>query len=280
MGVPLDSREAIVSRDAVGTELAAGGRRADGPSRDAAQRQLFRLADIVGYSSRDRNDGIVDTTKLRNLDRFFVSLLERRRAGTCGEARHRYCRRRLRASPACTSSRSGLAGGLAVVAWSNHLHAAPPRPARTADPGAQKFRPFYTDKADHSGVEQTIPRDPRVTPLGRLLRRTNIDELPQFWNVLVGEMSLVGPRPHPIGMRAAGVRYEDLVLAYPLRTLVKPGITGLAQLRGFRGPTIDANSARMRVFCDLVYIENFSILSDFKIMFLTLLRELSGGTGH
>jgi lipopolysaccharide/colanic/teichoic acid biosynthesis glycosyltransferase len=142
-----------------------------------------------------------------------------------------------------------------------------------------KFRTLYADRCDPSGVVQAVPGDQRITPVGRLIRRTNIDELPQLWNVLTGHMSLVGPRPHPIGLRAGGVKYEELVLAYPLRTMVKPGITGLAQLRGYRGPTSERIPARMRIVCDLAYIANFSLLHDVKIMLFTVLRELRGGTG-
>jgi lipopolysaccharide/colanic/teichoic acid biosynthesis glycosyltransferase len=80
-------------------------------------------------------------------------------------------------------------------------------------------------------------------------------------------------------MHGGGTRYEDLVLAYALRTLVKPGITGLAQARGYRGPTIDPIQARMRIVCDLIYVAEFSNLLDIKILFLTVLRELRGLTG-
>jgi lipopolysaccharide/colanic/teichoic acid biosynthesis glycosyltransferase len=142
-----------------------------------------------------------------------------------------------------------------------------------------KFRTLYADRCDESGVHQAMPGDRRITPLGRLLRRTNIDELPQLLNVLKGDMSLVGPRPHAIGMYAGGTRYEHLVLVYPMRTLVKPGITGLAQLRGFRGPTRDRTSARMRIVCDLQYVAEYSNMLDLKILLLTILQEMRGGTG-
>ncbi len=138
-----------------------------------------------------------------------------------------------------------------------------------------KFRTMYWDQCDHSGVEQTTENDARVTPLGNYLRRWNIDELPQLLNVLRGEMSLVGPRCHAVGMRAAGVLYEQLVPEYHLRHLVLPGLTGLAQVRGLRGPTVRESKARARVAADLHYIENYSILMDLKIMLMTIL----GGKG-
>jgi lipopolysaccharide/colanic/teichoic acid biosynthesis glycosyltransferase len=142
-----------------------------------------------------------------------------------------------------------------------------------------KFRTFYADRADPSGQKQTTANDERVTPLGRLLRRTNIDELPQFWNVLIGDMSVVGPRPHAIGMRACGMLYEDLVPAYHLRHLVKPGITGLAQVRGFRGVTTARLQARGRVFNDLLYIQRAGIRLDIEILLATLVQEIREGTG-
>jgi polysaccharide biosynthesis protein PslA len=142
-----------------------------------------------------------------------------------------------------------------------------------------KFRSMYTDRCDPSGVNQTVKDDPRITRMGRIIRRTNIDELPQLLNVLRGEMSLVGPRCHAIGMLAAGVPYEDLVQQYHRRHLLKPGITGLAQMRGLRGPTDRPSKARARIACDLYYVENFSIWLDLKIIIGTIRSELTGGQG-
>lgn len=142
-----------------------------------------------------------------------------------------------------------------------------------------KFRSMMTELGDPTGVAQTVANDPRVTRVGKFLRRSNIDELPQLLNVLRGDMSLVGPRCHALGMMAAGVPYEELVPEYHLRHRVRPGITGLAQMRGLRGPTDTAYKARARVLSDLYYVENFSLLLDIKIIFGTLRNELLGGTG-
>ncbi|WP_244490047.1 sugar transferase [Rhizobium sp. Leaf386] len=142
-----------------------------------------------------------------------------------------------------------------------------------------KFRSMYTDLCDNSGVRQTIDNDPRITPLGRILRKTNLDELPQLWNVLTGDMSLVGPRPHVPDMLAAGRSYSELVQGYENRHLMRPGITGLAQARGLRGPTEQRWMAIRRVVCDVEYVRNFSVLLDIKIMVRTLINELKGGTG-
>ena len=142
-----------------------------------------------------------------------------------------------------------------------------------------KFRSMYADKCDISGVAQTVPGDPRVTRLGQFMRRANIDELPQLINVLKGDLSLVGPRCHAIGMRADGVSYEELVPQYHCRHLMRPGITGLAQLNGYRGPTIEAGPAIKRIAYDLEYVADFNIFRDLKIMFFTLVREMGGGTG-
>ena len=124
-----------------------------------------------------------------------------------------------------------------------------------------KFRSMYTDRCDITGVAQTIKDDPRVTPIGRVMRRTNLDELPQLINVLRGEMSLVGPRPHVPGMLAAGELYEDLVPEYERRHLMRPGITGLAQVNGLRGPTTERKPSVERVMCDLTYVRDFSPLA-------------------
>ena len=142
-----------------------------------------------------------------------------------------------------------------------------------------KFRSMRSDLCDPSGVAQTVADDPRVTRVGAVLRRTNIDELPQLLNVLRGDMSLVGPRCHAIGMLAAGVLYEELVPAYHERHRVRPGITGLAQMRGLRGPTDRPGKARARIACDLHYIENFSVGLDLRILCGTLISELRGGKG-
>jgi polysaccharide biosynthesis protein PslA len=142
-----------------------------------------------------------------------------------------------------------------------------------------KFRSMRTDLGDSTGVAQTVKNDPRITRIGAIIRKTNIDELPQLLNVLKGDMSLVGPRCHAIGMLAAGIPYEDLVPNYHRRHSVKPGMTGLAQMRGLRGPTDRPGKARARIACDLYYIDNFSVLFDLRIMFGTVLAELRGGKG-
>lgn len=143
-----------------------------------------------------------------------------------------------------------------------------------------KFRSIYACFADHSGREQVTADDIRVTPLGRMLRRRSIDELPQLFCVLRGEMSLVGPRPHAFGMLAGGVQYDQLVPYYRTRHLVmKPGITGWAQVNGLRGRTDDARLARMRIDHDLAYVQNFSLWLDLVIIFRTLRQEIMSGSG-
>jgi lipopolysaccharide/colanic/teichoic acid biosynthesis glycosyltransferase len=142
-----------------------------------------------------------------------------------------------------------------------------------------KFRSMRTEMCDATGVAQTTANDPRVTRIGALLRKTNLDELPQLFNILVGDMSLVGPRCHVPGMLAAGSLYEDLVHDYHLRHLVRPGLTGLAQVNGLRGPTDREDLARGRIAHDLDYVRNFSFVSDVKIMVRTFVQELRGGSG-
>lgn len=142
-----------------------------------------------------------------------------------------------------------------------------------------KFRSMRTNLCDATGVAQTVKNDPRVTRIGAILRRTNIDELPQLLNVLKGDMSLVGPRCHAVGMLAAGIPYEELVPDYHRRHTMRPGLTGLAQMRGLRGPTDRPGKARARIACDLHYVENFSFWLDMRIIFGTVISELRGGKG-
>jgi Undecaprenyl-phosphate glucose phosphotransferase len=132
-----------------------------------------------------------------------------------------------------------------------------------------KFRTMFVERSDASGVAQTRPNDPRVTRVGRWLRRASLDELPQLANVLAGSMSMVGPRPHPLAMRAADRLYHEAVGEYFARHRVKPGITGLAQVSGCRGETDTIEKARQRIALDLAYIDEWSILTDLKIIVRT-----------
>lgn len=143
-----------------------------------------------------------------------------------------------------------------------------------------KFRTMAQDKCDSSGISQTVEGDPRVTRIGRFLRRTSLDELPQLINILKGEMSVVGPRPHVPGMLAAGIPYEDFDPRYSARHSVRPGLTGLAQVKGFRGETSAPFPARMRIEYDLEYIRRQSFALDLKIAVLTFWREFFRGSGY
>jgi Undecaprenyl-phosphate glucose phosphotransferase len=128
-----------------------------------------------------------------------------------------------------------------------------------------KFRSMYDDAEAETGPVFASEQDPRRTPLGKLLRRSNLDELPQFWNVLRGDMSIVGPCPErPLFV----AQFKDKIPSYMLRHKVKAGITGWAQVNGWRGNT----SIEKRIEYDLYYIENWSVRLDLKIMWLTLLR--------
>lgn len=129
-----------------------------------------------------------------------------------------------------------------------------------------KFRTMVQAAEGDPDVRQAVRNDPRVTPFGRFLRRTSLDELPQLWNVVRGEMSLVGPRPHAVPHNEY---YASLIGDYLGRHRVKPGITGWAQIHGFRGETATQEQMRQRIEHDLYYIENWSILMDLKILLLT-----------
>ncbi len=133
-----------------------------------------------------------------------------------------------------------------------------------------KFRSMYADRLDHGAVKQVTRNDPRVTRVGRFIRKTSLDELPQLFNVVFkGNLSLVGPRPHAIVARAADISYEEVVDGYFARHRVKPGITGWAQINGWRGETDTPEKIQKRVECDLYYIENWSILLDIYILAVT-----------
>ena len=131
-----------------------------------------------------------------------------------------------------------------------------------------KFRTMRHDRPREQGVPQARKNDPRVTRVGRILRCTSLDELPQLFNVLRGDMSMVGPRPHAV---AHNEQYAELIGGYHGRHKVKPGITGWAQINGFRGETDTLEKMRLRVEHDIFYIENWSLWFDLKIMFLTSL---------
>jgi len=133
-----------------------------------------------------------------------------------------------------------------------------------------KFRSMRNDKADLKAEQQTVAGDARVTKIGRFIRKTSIDELPQLINVLKGDMSLVGPRPHAVGMKTAGKASMDLVNEYAHRHKVKPGMTGWAQINGSRGPLHNADDVAERVRLDVEYIERSNVLWDIYIMLKTL----------
>lgn len=134
-----------------------------------------------------------------------------------------------------------------------------------------KFRSMKTNVA--SKTSHTIKNDVRVTKIGAFLRKTSLDELPQFFNVLTGDMSVVGPRPH---LKSLSIEYQKNVNNYLDRHNVKPGITGLAQVRGYRGEIKKKSDIKNRIRLDIFYIENWSILLDVKIIFQTVFNVFKG----
>jgi lipopolysaccharide/colanic/teichoic acid biosynthesis glycosyltransferase len=138
-----------------------------------------------------------------------------------------------------------------------------------------KFRSMRVD--DHSQFVQCVSNDPRVTNIGALLRKTSIDELPQLWNILKGDMAIVGPRPHAVEHDA---QFAKLLPHYFDRYSVKPGLTGLAQIKGFRGPTPTLKSMGKRIAADLEYANQKSFLGDVKIILQTVPLVISAQNAH
>jgi polysaccharide biosynthesis protein PslA len=135
-----------------------------------------------------------------------------------------------------------------------------------------KFRTMRNDAGDVRGVRQTVQGDARVTPVGRILRKTSLDEIPQLFNVIKGDMSLVGPRPHALSHDR---EYERRIALYARRHNVKPGITGWAQIHGFRGVTDTDDKMRQRVEYDLYYIDNWWLGLDLQIILRTVISPAS-----
>ena len=144
-------------------------------------------------------------------------------------------------------------------------------PSRKGEAGetfkCYKFRTMSDSDNPINGTKSTIVNDPRITKIGKFLRKTDLDELPQFFNVLKGEMSVIGPRPHRIHLQKD---FRRSVNNYMLRSYVKPGITGWAQVNGWRGPTTTDKQKNERIKHDLWYIENWSFWLDIKIIYMTL----------
>ncbi|MEO6338879.1 MAG: exopolysaccharide biosynthesis polyprenyl glycosylphosphotransferase, partial [Caulobacteraceae bacterium] len=138
-----------------------------------------------------------------------------------------------------------------------------------------KFRSMRVDAADATAAQQVMADDVRITRIGRFIRAMSLDELPQIFNVLTGEMSLVGPRPHAIGMKTAGEESARLVAEYAWRHRMKPGITGWAQINGSVGPVDTPELVRTRVTFDLEYIERQSFWFDIYILLVTVPRLLA-----
>ena len=137
-----------------------------------------------------------------------------------------------------------------------------------------KFRSMHDKLGDPTGAVRTVRGDPRITRVGRVLRATSVDELPQLINVFRGDMSLVGPRAHPIMMTVAGELYHEAVAGYAARHRVKPGLTGLAQINGYRGEIDTIEKAQARIRYDLDYVSRWSVWLDLKIILLTPFRAL------
>jgi len=134
-----------------------------------------------------------------------------------------------------------------------------------------KFRSMYVNK--ESDKKMATKGDSRITPIGAFLRKTSLDEFPQFWNVLMGHMSIVGPRPH---MTVQNAQYQEIINNYLVRQLIKPGITGWAQVNGYRGEIESDLDIKNRVSYDIFYLENWSFFMDIKIIYLTVWNIFKG----
>ena len=170
-----------------------------------------------------------------------------------------------------------LAPLMAVIAIAIRLDSPGPalfRQARVGRGNQQfqmlKFRSMHVDRTDATGASSTQRSDDRVTRIGRIIRKTSIDELPQLFNVLVGDMSLVGPRPHALGSTAGEQLFWQVKETYWHRHQLKPGITGLAQVRGFRGATHEVSDLILRLDAEMEYIADWDIWRDITILFHTL----------
>jgi putative colanic acid biosynthesis UDP-glucose lipid carrier transferase len=140
-----------------------------------------------------------------------------------------------------------------------------------------KFRTMKVHREEKGQITQASKNDSRITPFGAFLRRTSLDELPQFINVLQGQMSIVGPRPHAIEHNE---QYKRLINDYVRRHKVKPGITGWAQVNGWRGETNILEKMQKRIEYDLWYIENWSLWFDLKIILLTVFKGFVGQNAY
>ena len=143
-----------------------------------------------------------------------------------------------------------------------------------------KFRTLCVEQQDDDANQLVTPDDPRLTRVGSFLRRASLDELPQLLNVLKGDMSVVGPRPHALHASAGGRLYAEVVEKYAIRHNVRPGITGWAQINGWRGETDTEEKIRRRVEHDLYYIENWSLMLDLVIVLRTTWVVLKGDRAH
>jgi exopolysaccharide biosynthesis polyprenyl glycosylphosphotransferase len=205
-------------------------------------------------------------------------------------------RRPIRGAPAAAKRAFDIAGALVLVAFMAPLLALLALAIALDSPGPVlfrqlrvgynnqlfyilKFRSMHHEAADRLAKQQTVDGDTRITRVGRVIRRLSLDELPQLFNVLRGGMSLVGPRPHAPGTSIGGKRVHTVVEDYACRHLVRPGITGLAQVRGLRGGLHNRRQVAARVAADLEYIERWSIWLDVRILLGTVVLELRNNRG-